>query len=217
MRAPEHLIWDWNGTLLDDTRLCLDIMNRQLCLRDLQQLSIDTYQRVFRFPLRSFYEKVGFDFSRESYEEVARGFIDEYGKRRFESRLHNGAKEVLERLLVEGFEHSLLSAYAEGALIEMLGHYGLRNLFSRVVGLDNNYAAGKMAEGKRLVEQLGRPASSVMMIGDTTHDHEVAAALGIECLLIANGHHARDTLETCGVPVLSTLAETGRFLATACA
>ena len=109
----KHIVWDWNGTLLDDTWLCLDIMNRQLQNINKPTISYDEYQRLFDFPVRNFYEKIGFDFIKKSYESVAQNFIQEYTRRRFECSLHFGVHAILKKLNHYGCEHSILSAYAE--------------------------------------------------------------------------------------------------------
>jgi len=75
-----HLIWDWNGTLLDDAWLCRDIMNGQLRKRGLPTLSAERYEAIFDFPVEGYYRKVGFDWKKESFEEAGTEFIVEYEK-----------------------------------------------------------------------------------------------------------------------------------------
>lgn len=207
MIASKHIVWDWNGTLLDDTWLCLEIMNKQLQNINKPAISYDEYQRLFDFPVRTFYEKIGFDFSKESYESVAQNFIREYTGRRFECSLHFGVHAILKKLSDFGCEHSILSAYAEDVLKEMIKHYKLQHYFSHIIGLDNHYASGKVDEGKALLKELGAALSDILLIGDTVHDYEVAQELGVDCILIHNGHHSRFKLESCGVPVVPSFSE----------
>jgi phosphoglycolate phosphatase len=89
----------------------------------------------------------------------------------------------------------------------MIGHYGLREFFSPVIGLDNHYASGKVDEGKVLLRELGAALSDIVLIGDTVHDYEVAGELGIDCILIHHGHNSRFRLESCGVPVVPSFSE----------
>ena len=51
-----HIIWDWNGTLLDDAWLCVDVMNGMLRERRLPTRTLDQYKEVFDFPVRNYYE-----------------------------------------------------------------------------------------------------------------------------------------------------------------
>jgi phosphoglycolate phosphatase len=206
-RMYKHIIWDWNGTLFNDTWLCLEIMNGQLTKIGKPVISYDEYQRLFDFPVRNFYEKIGFDFSQESYESVARNFIQEYTERRLSCSLHSGVVAMLTKLHQAGCDHSILSAYAEDALLMMLEHYGVRPFFSHIMGLNNHYASGKVAEGKILLEKLAMPIHDIVLIGDTVHDFEVAKELGVASILVANGHNSRLKLETCHVPVVRSFSE----------
>ncbi len=207
MVAYKHIIWDWNGTLLDDTWLCLDIMNKQLANINKPTITLNEYQRLFNFPVITFYEKIGFDFSVESYEEVAQNFIIEYTNRRFECSLQFGIPAILKKLSSFGCEQSILSAYAENVLVEIVNHYNLTEFFSHIVGLSNHYASGKIDEGKILMQKLDVSPEDVVLIGDTTHDYEVAKALGIDSILISNGHHSARKLRDCDVPVVPSFSE----------
>ena len=64
----KHVIWDWNGTLVDDTWLFVDIMNGVLKDRNLQGITLDDYRNVFDFPVQDYYTKLGFNFSEEAFE-----------------------------------------------------------------------------------------------------------------------------------------------------
>ncbi len=208
MNKYKHLIWDWNGTLFDDTWLCLDIMNGQLEKIGKEPISYDKYQRLFDFPVRGFYEKIGFDFSVDPYESVAQNFIDEYAARRFECSLHSGVQAVLKRFNDFGCSHAVLSAYAEDELIKMLEHYEVHSFFTHVIGLNNHYASGKVAEGRVLLEKLDIPLSEIVLIGDTVHDFEVAKELGVDAILICNGHNSQLKLSSCDALVVPSLSET---------
>ena len=65
-----HVIWDWNGTLLDDNWLCVEVMNTLLSSRNLPLLTLERYRDIFDFPVKNYYEKLGFNFKKESFEIV---------------------------------------------------------------------------------------------------------------------------------------------------
>lgn len=73
-----HVIWDWNGTLLDDAELCVEVMNDVLTRRQLAPLTAETYAAAFRFPVREYYRELGFDFERETFEVIGTEFIAGY-------------------------------------------------------------------------------------------------------------------------------------------
>ncbi len=207
MNRYKHIIWDWNGTLFDDTWLCLEIMNSQLITIGKEPISYEQYQRLFDFPVRDFYEKIGFDFSEESYESVAQNFIREYTQRRFECTLHFGVKAILQKFCNSGCDHAVLSAYAEDELIIMLEHYQVRSFFTHVIGLNNHYACGKVEEGRVLLERMGASPDDVVLIGDTVHDYKVAKELEIDAILVGNGHNSELKLSGCDAPLVRSLSE----------
>ena len=142
--TPHHVIWDWNGTLVDDAWLCVEIVNELLARRGLAPTTPYKYSEVFGFPLRTYYQRVGFDLEGEDFAAMGDEFNVRYSQRRRECRLREGAREVLTALGRNGIEQSLLSAYDQVSLEEMVAHYGLRFHFAAVAGVDNDLGEGKI-------------------------------------------------------------------------
>ena len=91
-----YLIWDWNGTLLDDVETCVDVMNGMLERRGLAPLkSVECYRGIFTFPVREYYKKAGLDPARESFEKLALEYISEYNRRALSCGLVPYAREIL--------------------------------------------------------------------------------------------------------------------------
>ena len=202
-----HLIWDWNGTLLDDAWLCREIMNGQLRKRGLPTISQERYEAVFDFPVEKYYRTVGFDWNQETFAEAGTEFIVEYEKRKKECRLQVGAKELLQRVEQRGISQAVLSAYSLHTLEEFLGHFGVRGHFRSVAGNRDHYAVGKVEQGLEMLKELHVRPEDTVLIGDTTHDAEVARTMGVDCFLIPCGHNSRDRLERCGVPLVAGLGD----------
>jgi len=205
LRKYRHLIWDWNGTLLDDAWLCREIMNQQLHRRGLPVLSAERYEEIFDFPVEKYYRAVGFDWSRESFQEAGTEFIVEYERRKQECTLQPGGKALLADLAAGGWSQAVLSAYSHHTLEEFLGDFGVRQHFRSVAGSRDHYAAGKVGHGLKMLEELHVSPRETLLIGDTTHDAEVARAMGIDCVLVPCGHNSRIRLAGCGVPVVENL------------
>jgi phosphoglycolate phosphatase len=201
-----HIIWDWNGTLLDDLDLCVDVMNGLLDRRSLPLLDRARYHRLFDFPVRAYYERLGFDFARDSFEELSVEFISAYDARRWECRLQPGAQTILGSLQAAGLSQSVLSAYRQETLREIVGHFGLTPHFKRILGLDNIYAHSKAELGRNWVAELGLPRGEILLIGDTLHDLDVARAIGVNCVLVACGHHPEARLRSHTDHVLADLS-----------
>lgn len=201
----KHIIWDWNGTIINDVGLSVELINELLIIRGLEILTVDSYRQVFTIPVKNYYAELGFDFSKESFEIVGKQWMTEYERRKFECGLYCGVKEVLLRINRMGIGQSILSAYSQHTLDEMVEYYGLTKYFTHIVGLDNIYAASKLHLGKDLMKQLGNGKGETLLIGDTEHDYEVACEIGADCILIANGHQSREKLEKLGAVVLPNL------------
>lgn len=189
------VIWDWNGTLLNDAELAVETINSMLIRRNLPQLSVDRYKQVFTFPVKEYYRKIGFDFEAEPFEIPALEFIERYNEQVKGCCLHQDSTTVLNYFQSLGIRQFILSAMQQNTLDECLNHYQINHFFDHVSGLDNHYAASKIENGHRLIAELKLDARELVLIGDTIHDYEVAAELGCQCILIANGHQSREILE----------------------
>lgn len=209
MTTPyQHAIWDWNGTLLDDTRLCVEVLNGLLAGRGAEPVSETDYRRNFCFPVIRFYEHLGLDTDEESFDRFSREFISVYEARWFEEcALHSHAAETLRALSRLGMSHSVLSAAKQEALDRGIRHFGLGEHFTGLVGTDNIHARGKIEQGRKWIAELGRPPGEVVLIGDTLHDLEVAEAIGIDCVLVTHGHHSAERLAASGAVVVDSLPE----------
>ncbi len=203
----KHIIWDWNGTLLDDVELCVSIMNSLLVKRNFAAISLDYYREIFSFPIIEYYEKLGFDFSNESFETIGTEFIVSYEKKRAQCALMPDATKTLHHFADLGLTQSILSASKLDYLLDAVGGYKLDEFFMEINGLDNHYASSKVDIGVDFVARHKFDPASILLIGDTIHDADVAKALGVDCCLIANGHQSQKRLATCGVAIADSLKE----------
>ncbi|HMN24879.1 MAG TPA: HAD family hydrolase [Ignavibacteriaceae bacterium] len=208
----KHIIWDWNGTLLNDVNFCRKIINGILVDNKLPELSLNKYREIFTFPVQDYYVAAGLDFSKTSFEILGKDFIDEYESNILTCSLHDNAVEVLSAIHQKGIKQSVLSAYLHENLVNILTHYNLTQYFDNIVGLDNIYAGSKIHLGIKLIEELDVNKSEVLFIGDTLHDAEVAEAMGINCILIANGHQVKERLMVNSNLVLADLADLRNYL-----
>jgi phosphoglycolate phosphatase len=212
MSGYKHIIWDWNGTLWNDTWLCVEINNHMLERRGLPLIDIDIYQDRLLFPVDRYYCRIGFDYDRDPYPRLAEEFIAEYTERRYECGLHDGARELIGNLKETGIPQAVLSAYQQDTLLQAVNFFKLTEYFEDIIGLNDIYASGKVENGRTYMSGLDLDPSEVLFIGDTVHDFEVAQAMKVQCVLVAHGHNSRPRLETCGVPVFDSLADVRRVI-----
>jgi phosphoglycolate phosphatase len=207
MRLPyRHIVWDWNGTLLDDVPAAVNAINAMLRRRGLPATDMERYRELFGFPVRHYYAAVGFRLAGEDWDAVAREYHDRY-LADTTVRLRPAAVPTLEFCRRAGLGLSILSASEQTILERMLADAGVTAHFDFIHGVDNLNGHSKADTGRRLLARLPCPARHVLFVGDTLHDHEVAAGLGCDCVLVAEGHQSRPRLLAAGCPVLDTLAE----------
>lgn len=206
-----QVFWDWNGTLLDDLAYAIGVRNKTFPPFGLPPItSLEEYFDQFTFPVREYYYRAGV--TPENFNQVAHAWMDEYVRGQDTIPLHGDAADTLRRLREKGIGQVVLSASQIDILKGQLALYGLENAFDDVLGHGNIYADSKEMIGIRYMEKTGLKPEECLMIGDTLHDADVAAAMGIRCLLVSRGHQSRQTLETAGVPVLGSLKEAGDWI-----
>lgn len=202
-----HVIWDWNGTLVDDVRAAVETVNQLLAARSLPLLDVEQYRRVFDFPVRVYYERVGFDFAQESFTSVCMEWLEHYEQRWRHCGLRAGARDVLARMSERGVSHSVLSASQHDALQLQAAHHDLHEAIGAWVGQADSEARGKVEAGRRWLARQRLDARAVVLVGDTLHDLEVAEELGVSCLLLEGGHHDAERLRSRGARVCRDLGE----------
>jgi len=207
MMKYKHIIWDWNGTLIDDAWLCVKILNSILVSRRMKTTTIEQYQEDFDFPVVNYYIKLGFDFSKESFDDVAREYVSSYQAQYHKCSLRAGVLDVIKALKKAGMPQSVLSASQQVSLIEALKHFGLKDFFESISGLDDYYAHSKVDVGRKLLKNLRAEGGEILLIGDTTHDYEVACELEIDCLLLPAGHQSEKRLAATGAKICSNINE----------
>ncbi len=201
------IIWDWNGTLLNDTSICIKAMNNLLSARNLELLTTHSYRKIFTFPVKDYYTTAGFNFSIEPFEKPAMEFIEEYQLLLPSAELFTDVKQILASLKNEGYSLMILSAMEEESLIKSVSNLGIANYFDTIVGINDIYAHSKIERGKQVIENLQLNIDNALLIGDTLHDKEVADELGCKCIIIANGHQSNERLKINGNIVTTTLFE----------
>jgi len=192
--SKQHVIWDWNGTLLDDVDVCVDIINGLLQRHSLPRITRSAYRKKFRFPIIDYYRALGFDLECTPFEELAAEFISEYADAVPTCLLFDGTAELLQALASSGKSCSILSAAQENHLRELTSHHGISQNFAHIYGLSDHYAVSKIERGHELIRELEIPKEHIVLVGDTDHDIEVARALGVDLVLLGDGHQEYERL-----------------------
>lgn len=213
MQTIKYIIWDWNGTLLDDLDVSMEALNTLLSMEQLPRVEDkEEYRKYFQFPVIEYYKKVGFDFEKTPFPVLAQHYMEYYQPHSLHCSLHEGVKETLAKAKQKGYQQYLLSASDQQFLKEQLAVYDIDAYFQDIRGLDNIHAHSKAELAKKFVIERGLHGNEVLFVGDSVHDSEVAQHAGCHCVLIANGHEHKDKLLHTGRKVVDKMMDFAQLL-----
>jgi phosphoglycolate phosphatase len=208
----KHVIWDWNGTLINDAWLFVELMNEELYSRNLPQINVDEYRQYFTFPVKKYYEALGFDFEKEDFKEVGYNFIQKFKQRKFEANLFEDSIDILEYFKNLNIKQSIVSAQEHKLLNQTIKHYKINHYFESITGIEHYYADNKVKIAQTVRKNIPFNNNKIIMIGDSVHDYEVAQKLNIECILISKGHYTKKRLLKCNCQIIDDHTELKKIL-----
>ena len=190
------IIWDFNGTIIDDVETGIKSVNTMLAERGLPTIDgKDSYRKIFHFPIVEYYRDLGFDFDKEPYEVLAPIWVELYLENAKDAPLQPYVREAIDFFSRAGVSQHVLSASELSMLKSQLESFGILYRFESISGLDNIHAHSKSELARAWRD--AHPKARVLVIGDTEHDHDTARLLHADCALICNGHQTRERLLGC--------------------
>jgi phosphoglycolate phosphatase len=208
----KHILWDWNGTLLNDVELTVEVTNEVLVPHGGPSIDIHYHRRNFLFPVADYYHHLGFPPERLDHAVIHSAWGERYEARKIECDLHEGAHGVLGELTTRGFKQAILSAYPEDLLRETVAHHKIETHFRGIFGNPTNDGTSKLQTARRLLHELAIDPAEALIVGDTHHDAEIGGALGCPVILVSHGHQDHARLATTPHPVCRTLHEVSALL-----
>lgn len=199
-----HIIWDWNGTLLDDVDLSLMCVNHILQKRNMQPIDIQQYRDFVDTPIIRFYEHL-FDFNKITFDVIADEFYTFYKKNFSMAGLAPHAVDILNHFKDCGCRQIILSSANTADIQNYMHRLGISEYFTAILGADDFQVGDKIKRAQNYFadEEHG----NMLLVGDTTHDSDAAAILGAECILYARGHQPQSRLFSTGLKVINDLAD----------
>ena len=186
-----HIIWDFNGTLLNDVKTGIDSVNVMLKKRGLKTVdTLEYYHSVFSFPIIDYYRRLGFDIDGEGYDPLANEWVELYLENVKKAELYDGVKTLLLKIKASGVKQILLSATEINMLKGQIDTLGISEYFDEVIGLSDIYAYSKTAAAIDWIAK--NKVEKAIMIGDTPHDLDTAKAMGVDFVAVLGGHASRD-------------------------
>ena len=191
-RRFDLIVFDWDGTLFDSTALivrciqnaCADVGTAVPSERDASY--------VIGLGLVEALQHAAPDLPRERYRELAERYRHHYVAAQDQVLLFDGTLEMLEALRAAGHRLGIATGKSRRGLDEALCSANLGGLFHATRTADETASKPDPRMLHELMDELRVPAARTLMIGDTTHDLQLAVNAGVACLGVGYGAHAHD-------------------------
>lgn len=200
-----HVIWDWNGTLVDDLPAVVDAVNVSLAAINGGSIDADDYRDLYTRPVRVFYDRL----LQRSVTDDEWAIIDSTFHRTYVEMLEavpltHDASAAIETVAARGGSQSILSMWWHHDLVPEVTRRGLTGSMLRVDGNTKDAGEGKARLLEIHLDNLGRNGGYVM-IGDAMDDAHAANEVGVPVILYDGGSHHRAELEELDVPIADSL------------
>jgi phosphoglycolate phosphatase-like HAD superfamily hydrolase len=206
--TERHLVWDWNGTLLDDLAIVVGATNATFARVGGPAVTAEQHRRQFRRPIADYYaEALGRPVTADEFALLNKVFHDAYQAALPGCGLALDARDALRTW--EGTQ-SLLSMWYHHELVPTVDSYRLTGHFVRVEGLPHHDGGAFDHKGPLLSAHLGAlgvDPTSVVLVGDSVDDAVAARSAGAACVLYSGGFTAADKLRETGAPVVDSLID----------
>lgn len=196
MRYP-LIVFDWDGTIIDSHSAivaCMQEASRELGLAAPES---GRASHVIGLSLHEMLRVVAPELPAERYPEYVAAYRRHFLAREDAMQLFPGMRELLEGLARERLL-GIATGKSRRGLERALAATGIRTLFAASRCADETNPKPHPAMLLELMEELQVSAAGVLMVGDTSHDMEMARAAGVHAVAVAYGAHPEEGLRACG-------------------
>ncbi len=205
-----HIVWDYNGTVLDDARLSVFAVNKMLQKRALLPTDFESYIETVALPLESYYASIGItDADMQRLSDEFRAFCEQNAGM---CSIFPDFRETAEYFRMHGIRSILMSSLHEDYLFEEIKKYEIDDCFDEVYGLSDKSVGSKTEIAKKFIKSSGAQPENLLFVGDLINDARLAKELGARCVLIPRGHNSRRRCENEGVVVLDSIEKLKEYI-----
>lgn len=194
------VIFDWNGTILDDAFCVLNATNYALSSVGVAPTTMEKYCTEYTIPLNKTYKALGC--SEEQIEDkdgkLISSFFDHYQKHLVHTNLREGANIVLACLKQMNVKNAVLSNATVQIITEQSKRLGAYDFIDDVLAHDMDLSAPfrKSGKGDWLTKYVAdQKIDQAIVVGDTPEEAEIANDHGFVSILITGGTCTRQRLE----------------------
>ena len=206
--ARFHIVWDWNGTLLDDLAVVIEAANVGLAEFGIDPIDEDVYRDHFTRPVRAFYDSLfGRAVTDKEWLRLNQVFHVEYMARADAADLTADAVEAMDAVGSDPGLQSLLSMSPQDWLESIVARKGVIDRFAMISGLTGETGGLKAQHMEDHIEALRLDPTQIVVIGDTPDDATAARHAGARVVLYDGGSHHLPVLQQTDAPVAHSLVE----------
>jgi phosphoglycolate phosphatase len=208
------VVFDWDGTLMDSTAIIVASLQAACADVGLPVPSDERSHHIIGLGLYDAMAHVLPGVSTTVYPQVVERYGHHFRTREPQSPLFAGAKELLRDMHGAGHQLAIATGKSRRGLARELGATGLVRYFHASRCADEGHSKPHPGMLQAVMDQLGTRNDRTLMIGDTTHDLQMARAAGVASLGVAYGAHRQDALLSCEpLACLASVAELRDWLA----
>ncbi|AVP59120.1 HAD family hydrolase [Pulveribacter suum] len=191
-RRFDLIAFDWDGTLFDSTAIISRSI--QLAVRDVggREPTSEAAAWVIGMALPQALAHAAPDVPREKYPELANRYRYHYLKHQDDISLFDGVLPLLDMLKERGHLLTVATGKSRRGLDHVLHAVQLRGVFDASRTADETAGKPHPLMLHELMAELGVAPERTLMIGDTTHDLEMARAAGCASVGVGYGAHSTD-------------------------
>ncbi len=195
------LVFDWDGTLVDSTGIISAAIQQACCDIGLPAPAEAAAKFVIGLGLADALRHVAPTLEPSAYPRLTERYRHHYLARDVDIPLFPGAREMLDELDARGFLLAVATGKSRGGLARALKHQRLEHRFVALRCADEGFPKPHPDMLLALMDRCGTTPSETLMIGDTSHDLELARNAGASAVAVTYGAHAAE-----GLAALSPLA-----------
>lgn len=207
----KNIVWDYNGTIVDDAKLAVDAENIVLQSYNKPPITLEYYLKECKMPILNFYKKI-FDFEYYDFKEIADRFFFQYDRLSETANVFPEVRRMIAKFSEKGCRQGVVSGFETARLTLSLKKFGLEKYFCFLSGSDDIECGDKSSRAVEVLKQYDFSPKETLFIGDMYHDYETARKVGADCVLIAKGHQGGDVLRACNVTVIDSAEELENML-----
>lgn len=207
----KNIIWDWNGTILNDAPIAFEATNILLQRFGYQTITFEYYRDNVDTPIVIFYNKI-FDLKKHDMQMLDDEWGVLYNQLSDKIQLHAGVDIILSTFADNNLNQIILSAFKTNEILKYARKFSVEHYFEDILGTHNIVMESKTTRGRRYMQEHGFVPEHTLYIGDTVHDCDTARDLGVDCILFSGGQQSPKLLNQCSVPVYNNFVDIANLL-----